>query len=98
MNSNLGLGTLQSTAGYIGIRAQLSNPINRKLPRTKKAGRRRIRSRDLGSLRLHFLLFYFLLFSFFFLDFVVFRVDYFFYYSSNFRYFLDLGVIVLSGS
>ena len=36
MNSNLGLGTLKSTAGYIGIRAQKRNPINRKLPRMKK--------------------------------------------------------------
>ena len=35
MSSDLGLGTLKSTAGYIGIRAQLENPINRKLPRMK---------------------------------------------------------------
>ena len=36
MNSDLGLATLKSTAGYIGIRAQLRNPINRKLPRIVK--------------------------------------------------------------
>ena len=36
MNSDLGLGTLKSIAGYIGIRAQLRNPINRKLPRIVK--------------------------------------------------------------
>ena len=63
MNSKLGQTTLKSTAEYIGIRAQLRNPINRQLPRKKKAGRRRSRSRDLGSLRLHFL---FLFFSFLF--------------------------------
>ena len=43
VNSDLGLGALKSTAGYIGIRAQIRNPINRKLPRMKKASRRRIR-------------------------------------------------------
>ena len=67
LNSKLGQTTLKPTAGYIGIRAQLRNPINRKLPREKKAGRRRIRSRDLGSLRLHFLFFSF---SFFFFSFL----------------------------
>ena len=36
MNSNLGLATLKSTAGYIGIRAQLKNPINTQLPRIGK--------------------------------------------------------------
>ena len=36
MNSDLGLGTLKSTASYIGIRAQMRNPINRKLPRIVK--------------------------------------------------------------
>ena len=36
MNSDLGLGTLKSRAGYIRIRAQLRNPINRKLPRIVK--------------------------------------------------------------
>ena len=36
MNSNLGLATLKSTAGYIGIRAQLKNPINTQLPRIVK--------------------------------------------------------------
>ena len=35
MSSDLGLGTLKSTVGYIGIRAQLENLINRKLPRLK---------------------------------------------------------------
>ena len=63
LNSKLGQTTLKPTAGYIGIRSQLRNPINRKLPGEKKAGRRRIRSRDLGSLRLHFL-FFSLFFSF----------------------------------
>ena len=63
MNNKLGQTTLKSTAEYIGIRAQLRNPINRQLPRKKKAGRKRIKSRDLGSLRLHFL---FLFFSFLF--------------------------------
>ena len=32
MNSKLGQTTLKSTAEYIGIRAQLRNPINRQLP------------------------------------------------------------------
>ena len=36
MNSDLGLVPLESTAGYIGIRAQKRNPINRKLPRKVK--------------------------------------------------------------
>ena len=36
MNSDLGLATLKSTAGYIGIRAQMRNPINRKLPKIVK--------------------------------------------------------------
>ena len=36
VNSDLGLAALKSTAGYIGIRAQLRNPINRKLPRIVK--------------------------------------------------------------
>ena len=35
MSSELGLDTGNSTAYYIGIRAQLRNPINRKLPRLK---------------------------------------------------------------
>ena len=50
MNINLGLGTLKSTAGYIGIRAQLKNPINTQLPRIVKLSCRRSRKRDLGSL------------------------------------------------
>ena len=95
LNSKLGQTTLKPTAGYIGIRAQLRNPINRKLPREKKAGRRRIRSRDLGSLRLHFLFFSFLFFIFFILVSVVFRVAYFSFHLFLF-YFLDLDVIVLS--
>ena len=67
--------------------------MNRKLPREKKAGRRRIRSRDLGSLRLH-LLFFFFSFLYFLVS-VVFRVAYFSFHLFLF-YFLDLGVIVLS--
>ena len=65
MSSNLGLDTWNSTAGYIGIMAQLRNPINRKLPRIVKqvAGASEERS---GSPRLHFILFYFLFFSFLF--------------------------------
>ena len=65
MNSNLGLGTLKSTAGYIGIRAQTRNPINRKLPRIVKqvAGASK---RDLGSLGFTFIFFSFLFFSFLF--------------------------------
>ena len=35
MNSKLGQTTLKSTAEYIGIRAQLRNPINRQLPKKK---------------------------------------------------------------
>ena len=63
MNSDLGLATLKSTTGYIGIRAQLRNPINRKLPRIVKqvAGASKERS---GQPRLHFY-FSFLFFSFF---------------------------------
>ena len=68
MSSELGPGTLKSTAGYIGIRAQLGNPINRKLPRLKKASRRRIRG-DLGSLGFT-LFFSFLFFSFLFFSFI----------------------------
>ena len=64
MNSDLGLATLKSTACYIGIRAQLGNPINMKLPRMKKASCRRSRRRDLGSLGFIFL-FCFLFFSYF---------------------------------
>ena len=36
MNSDLGLATLKSIASNIGIRAQMRNPINRKLPRIVK--------------------------------------------------------------
>ena len=69
MNSELGLFILKSTAGYLGIRAQKGKPINTKLPRLKKASRRRIR-RDLGSLG--FTLFSFLFFSFLFFSFLFF--------------------------
>ena len=71
MSSDLGLGTLKFTAGYIGIRAQLGNPINRKLPRmkTQVAGASEERS---GQPRLHF---YFLFFSF--LYFLLFSFFYF---------------------
>ena len=62
MNSDLGLAILKSTAGYIGIRAQLGNPINTKLLRMKKASCGRSRRRDLGSLGFIFFIF-FLLFS-----------------------------------
>ena len=72
MSSELGLGTLKSIAGYIGIRAQLGNPINRKLPKLKKASRRRIKG-DLGSLG--FTLFFF--FSFLFFSFLSFSVVFF---------------------
>ena len=100
LNSKMGQTTLKPTAGYIGIRAQMRNPINTQLPREKKASRRRIRKRDLGSLRLNFLFlfffFFFLFFSFlYFLVSVVFRVAYFPFHLLLF-YFLDLGVIVLS--
>ena len=69
MNSDLGLVTLKSTAGYIGIRAQTRNPINRKLPRIVKqvAGASEERS---GYPRLHFLFLFF--FFFFFLSFLLF--------------------------
>ena len=36
MNSKLGQTTLKSKAEYIGIRAQLRNPINRQLPRKRR--------------------------------------------------------------
>ena len=36
MNSDLGLVTLKSIVGYIGIRAQKRKPINTKLPRIVK--------------------------------------------------------------
>ena len=62
MNSNLGLGTLKSTACYIGIRAQMRNPINRKLPRMKKNKSQAHQKRDLGSLGFIFI-FSFLFFS-----------------------------------
>ena len=63
MSSDLGLDTWNSTAGYIGIRAQLRNPINRKLPRlkTQVVGTSEERSRQP---RLHFY-FSFLFFSLF---------------------------------
>ena len=63
MSSNLGLGTLKSTAGYIGIRAQTRNPINRKLPIIVKKSQAH-QKRDLGSLG--FILFSFIFFSFLF--------------------------------
>ena len=63
MNSNLGLGTLKSTAGYIGIRAQMRNPINRKLPIMKKGKSQAHQKRDLGSLGFIFIFFSFLFFS-----------------------------------
>ena len=68
----LGPGYFLSTAGYIGIRAQLRNPINRKLPRlkTQVAGASEERS---GYPRLHFY------FSFLFFSFI------FFYFPSFFR-------------
>ena len=69
MNSELGLFILKSTTGYLGIRAQKGKPINTKLPRLKRASRRRIR-RDLGSLG--FTSFSFILFSFLFLSFLFF--------------------------
>ena len=87
LNSKLGQTTLKPTAGYIGIRAQLRNPINRKLPREKKEGRRRIRSRDLGSLRLHFLFLFFFFLFFIFLVSVIFRVAYFLFHLFLFYFF-----------
>ena len=67
MNSNMGQSTWKSTKECIGIRAQLRNPINTQLPRRKKAGSGRSRTKDLGSLRLHFIFFFsFLLFFFLF--------------------------------
>ena len=66
MSSDLGLDTWNSTAGYIGIRAQLRNPINRKLPRSKTqvAGASEERS---GYPRLRFYFFFSFLFFIFFL-------------------------------
>ena len=97
MNSNLGLGTLNSTAGYIGIRAQLKKPYKYAATQNSKASCRRSRRRDLGSLGFIFL-FSFLSFSF------LFFFSYFFYFR-RFRayyflvfllslYFMDLDVIV----
>ena len=91
MNSDLGLATLKSTTGYIGIRAQLRNPINRKLPRIVKQSQVH-QKRDLGSLGFTFIFFSFLFFSFLFLIFLYFR---------RFRadYFLVLfSFVVFSGS
>ena len=90
MNSNLGLGTLKSTAGYIGIRAQTRNPINRKLPRIVKqvAGASEERS---GSLGFTFILFYFLFFSFLFFSFL-FRFLFFFYVH---RFIADYFLVLL---
>ena len=64
MNSNLGLGTLNSTAGYIGIRAQLKNPINTQLPRIVK----QVAGEAEGEIWVAWAsFFYFILFSFLFL-------------------------------
>ena len=96
MNSYLGLGTLKSTTCYIGIRAQMRNPINRKLPIMKKASRRRIR-REIwvayASFLFSFLFFSFLFFFLIFFYFRRFRADYFLVFLLSF-YFLDLDVIV----
>ena len=93
MNSNLGLGTLNSTAGYIGIRAQLKNPINTQLPRIVK----QVAGEAEGEIWVawaSFFLFYFLFFSFSYLFyFRRFRADYFLVFLLS-LYFLDLDVIV----
>ena len=99
LNSKLGQTTLKPTAGCIGIRAQLRNPINRKLPREKKGRSQAHQRRDLGSLRLHFLFLFFsfsFLFFVFFSSVVFFRVAYFPFHLFFLFYFLDLGVIVWS--
>ena len=60
MNSNLGLGTLKSTAGYIGIRAQLKNPINTQLPRIVK----QVAGEAEGEIWVAWASFFFIFFSF----------------------------------
>ena len=85
MSSDLGLGTLKSTAGYIGIRAQLRNPINRKLPRMKMKSQAH-QKRDLGSLGFTFifLFFSFLFFSFLFFSFLFFSFLFWFLFFFHF--------------
>ena len=97
MNSNLGQSTLKSTTECIGIRAQLRNPINRKLPRRRSqvGGESERKIWVAEGFTLSFLFFSFLFFLFFFV--VFFRVDYF-SFSLFLFYFLDLDVIVLSRS
>ena len=93
MNSNLGLATLKSTAGYIGIRAQLKNPINTQLPRIVKyvAGKA---EGEIWEAWASFLFFSFLFFSSsYFFYFRRFRADYFLVFLLS-LYFLDLDVIV----
>ena len=95
MNSNLGLGTLKSTAGYIGIRAQLKKTYKYAATQNSKASCRRSRRRDLGSLGfIFFSSFLFFSFSFsYFFYFRRFRADYFLVFLLS-LYFLDLDVIV----
>ena len=69
MNSELGLVTLKSTAGYLGIRAQLKT-YKYAATQKSKVSCRRIRREDLGSLGFIFFLFL-LFFLFIFLYFVV---------------------------
>ena len=86
MNSELGLDTGNSTADYIGIRAQSRNPINRKLPRlkTQVAGASGEIWVAYASLYFSFLLFSFI-FLFFFFSVVVFLEQ---IISARFFYFI----------
>ena len=94
MNSNLGLGILKSTAGYIGIRAQLENPINSQIPRIVK----QVAGEAEGEIWVAWasFLFSFLFFSFsfsYFFYFRRFRVDYFLVFLLSLN-FLDSDVIL----
>ena len=60
----MGQSTWKSIKECIGIRAQLRIPINTQLPKRKKVGSGRSRTKDLGSLRLHIFSFFFFYFCF----------------------------------
>ena len=92
MNSNLGLATLKSTAGCIGIRAQLKNAINTQLPRIVK----HVAGEAEGEIWVSWASFFFsFLFysSSYFIYFRRFRADYFLVFLLS-LYFLDLDVII----
>ena len=85
MNSELGLVTLKSTAGYLGIRAQLKT-YKYAATQKSKVSCSRIRREDLGSLG--FIFFFFFSSFYFFSLFRSFRVDYFLVFLFSFYFWI----------